>query len=439
MAECREAIRLGPDHARPHVNLGRALHERGRYDEAIAAYREGIRLDPETAEGHQGLGAILSDQKRDYDGAIAEFRRVIALRPDIAHPHFCLGLTHQRKGEPDAAIAEYQEAIRLDPVDAQARFNLGDLLENAKDDHDAAIAALREAVRLRPDMPRAHYTLGQALARKGKSDAALAELRDAIRLAPGEAGFHYSLGHELSDRGDLDGAEASYRKAVRLDPEMAEAYCNLGHTLRRRGKLAEALAELRRGHELGSGRPDWSYPSAQWVAHCEHLVALDARFAAILRGEAKPADADERLGLADLGYQKRLYAASARFYAEAFADRPKLAEKNPLRYNAACTAALAGTGRGEDDLLPDDEARARWRRQALDWLRAELALRYRRLDNASPQARAEAVGRLKHWQADPDLAGLRDEPALAKLPEPERAACRALWSDVARLLKPPAP
>jgi hypothetical protein len=42
---------------------------------------------------------------------------------------------------------------------------------------------------------------------------------------------------------------------------------------------------------------------------------------------------------------------------------------------------------------------------------------------------------LQHWQADPDLAGVRDGVALARLPEAERAGWRALWEEVVRLLE----
>jgi hypothetical protein len=41
---------------------------------------------------------------------------------------------------------------------------------------------------------------------------------------------------------------------------------------------------------------------------------------------------------------------------------------------------------------------------------------------------------LVDWKADRDLAGLRDEAELAKLPQDERQVCRALWSDVDALL-----
>ena len=42
---------------------------------------------------------------------------------------------------------------------------------------------------------------------------------------------------------------------------------------------------------------------------------------------------------------------------------------------------------------------------------------------------------LRHWQTDPDLAGVRDKAALEKLPDAERADWEKLWSDVAELLK----
>ena len=43
----REAIRLKPDYAEAHNNLGIALTDQGKLDEAVAEYREAIRLKPD--------------------------------------------------------------------------------------------------------------------------------------------------------------------------------------------------------------------------------------------------------------------------------------------------------------------------------------------------------------------------------------------------------
>jgi hypothetical protein len=151
----------------------------------------------------------------------------------------------------------------------------------------------------------------------------------------------------------------------------------------------------------------------------------------VLKGEARFADDSERLGLAEVCQIKRLNAGASRFFAEALANNPKLADDLQAghRYNAACAAALAATGQGADAASLDAQGRARWRRQALDWLRAHLAAWAKGNDRGLVQRT------LKHWQKDSDLAGVRDQAALANLPEAERQAWQKLWADVGDILK----
>src|SRR5262249_55236693 len=105
------------------------------------------------------------------------------------------------------------------------------------------------------------------------------------------------------------------------------------------------------------------------------------------------------------------------------------------RYNAACFAALASAGQGEDAGKLKGGKRVALRRQALTWLHADLTALGRLLASGSPQGRPFIVQALRHWQKDSDLLGIRDKGALAKMSAEERAACEKLWSDVAALLK----
>src|SRR5262249_41486470 len=98
-------------------------------------------------------------------------------------------------------------------------------------------------------------------------------------------------------------------------------------------------------------------------------------------------------------------------------------------------AALAAAGQGQDEPPPEDAAKAKLRLQALAWLRADLALWTQRLESGQSAARAAVQQMMKHWQQDPDLAGIRDAAALAKLPPNERAALPTLWAGVTALLK----
>ena len=96
---------------------------------------------------------------------------------------------------------------------------------------------------------------------------------------------------------------------------------------------------------------------------------------------------------------------------------------------------MAGSGHGKDDPPLDGEARAGWRRQALDWLKADLAHWTKFLSSGSPQAPRSIERTLEHWKIDPDLASIRDEPATARLPADEQEAYHALWAEVDVLLK----
>jgi hypothetical protein len=173
------------------------------------------------------------------------------------------------------------------------------------------------------------------------------------------------------------------------------------------------------------------------VQEAELLVKLDHKLAAILEGKEKPADDDERLALAQLCQQpfKKMYTASSRFFAEAFAHDAKFADdlQTGNRYNAACTAALAGCGRGAD--APAAEAdRAALRAQALKWLQADLTAWKPQTKNLLPAVRTQAVNALAHWREDDDLAGVRGADALMKLPEAERQEWQKLWADLDALL-----
>src|SRR5262249_12094845 len=142
-------------------------------------------------------------------------------------------------------------------------------------------------------------------------------------------------------------------------------------------------------------------------------------------------------------------------YAAAFAEQPQRANevKQGHRYNAACAAVLAAAGRGPGADTLQDEERARLRRQALGWLRADLALLTSKVLADSAQSGEgekpktlpqQSAGRsaaevlwvenqLTHWKGDPDLAGVRAAKGLAQLPAEEQNAWQKLWADVEQL------
>jgi tetratricopeptide (TPR) repeat protein len=398
---CRQAIARKPDFAVAYTNLGDALREQGKLAEAVEAHCQAIAYEPGYAEAYNNLGLALRQQRKLAE-AVDAYCKALARNPDLGQAYQNLGLALADQGK----LAEAEQACR-------------------------------QAVARMPDLAEARYSLGIVLADQGKLAEAADAYRQAIARKPDLVGAHYNLGLALGEEGRLAEAADAYRQAIARWPDFAEAHCNLGNTLLEQGQFADALASLKRGHELGSRRPDWQYPSAEWVRRAERLVQLDSKLPKVLSGEAQPADAAERVELARLCQEqfKQLYAAATRFYTDAFTADPHLADSRRAqhRYNAACAAALAGRGRGKDAARFDDQDRARVRHLALDWLRAELGA-WQKLRQKDPE-KAGAVVRqtLQHWQDDADLAGVRGED-LVKLPAAERQEWQKLWADVAALL-----
>ncbi len=150
----------------------------------------------------------------------------------------------------------------------------------------------------------------------------------------------------------------------------------------------------------------------------------------------KPEDTAECLSFGDVCRYKERYASAARFYADAVAASPRPADGLPRshRYHAACVAVRAAAGEGLDADKLDAQQRARLRQQALDWLRSELKALEQSLEKNEKQFRPAPQRTLPQWQGNPDLASVRDEPALAKLSESERQVWRQFWKDVEALL-----
>ena len=178
----QRAVAVTKDNGLAHYNLGCALANAGRTDEAIAQYLEAVRVRPDHSRAHHNLGLALSSKDR-IDEAIERFRTALRLDPAYGDAHLNLGVMLAVKGRLEEARGQFADAVLVMPDDYFARYNLG-LAEEETGRSDDAIATLSKAIELRPESADAHFNLAGALAGKGRTAEAATHLRKTLSLQP---------------------------------------------------------------------------------------------------------------------------------------------------------------------------------------------------------------------------------------------------------------
>jgi tetratricopeptide (TPR) repeat protein len=225
-----------PGVPRLHYELGNALRQKGRMQEAMLEYQQALGRSPFfpyecppgiAASAHNNL-AILLARQGDLSGAVGHWRAALEAKPGNANTHHNLGIALADRGQRAEAIRHFTEALRLDPGNAITHVYLGRLLAQAGRSQEAG-QHLEQALRLRPDLQMARDELARlasdAPAKARASD--LQRLLEDVRTHPDDVDALGRLGAYLESAGNYTGAMAQYREILRLDPEHEQAQLRL--------------------------------------------------------------------------------------------------------------------------------------------------------------------------------------------------------------------
>jgi tetratricopeptide (TPR) repeat protein len=235
----RKAIALNQDVASVHRNLGHALLELGRCNEALLSYQRAIALDPRDPESHNGCGLALHELER-FEESIKCYDRAIALNPKLAEAHYHRGLALQNLTRFHDSLECYERAIALEPNFVEAYSNRGRVLRHLERPAEALVSYDR-MIALRPQNAEGYLNRGNALQELGRLDEALADFDKAIAISPDFAEAYSNRGNALRKLKRADEALISFDKAIALKPQSAEVYANRGNALQELGRLDEAL------------------------------------------------------------------------------------------------------------------------------------------------------------------------------------------------------
>jgi protein O-GlcNAc transferase len=222
-----------------HVNLGNALREQGKLDEAANSYRTTLRLKPDHVDAHYNLGLVLQAQEKPEEAAVS-YRQALKLMPNHVQALLCLGNVLLADGKPDEAMTSYRRALVLKPDFAEVHNNVGSLFRMQGQLEDAA-ASYRRALSIKPDFAEAHGNLGLVHLESERLDDAAAACRKALSCKPDYAEAYNTLGMILVEQGRQQEAQAAFEKALAIRPDFADAM--LGSTVASIPVYAEDVAQ----------------------------------------------------------------------------------------------------------------------------------------------------------------------------------------------------
>jgi tetratricopeptide (TPR) repeat protein len=154
-----------------HYNLGIALFDQGKIDEAISSYKRTLTINPQHEKAHFSLGYAYL-KKGMLDESIPEFKRALTRNPNYPEAHYALGSVYDTKGLSDKALFEYKRAVTIKPRYAEVHYKLG-VLYQKKGQLDEAIFEFKKAIANKPRYPEAHQDLSFAYYYKGNHQLAL--------------------------------------------------------------------------------------------------------------------------------------------------------------------------------------------------------------------------------------------------------------------------
>lgn len=262
--ELDRLMAMRPDLPEAVALNGEMLREEGRPAESAEAFMKVIEQGMETSEVYVNLGLALEDLNRGEE-AVQALQTANQFDDGDAAACFHLGNFYRNKGDKARAEQFFRRAVALRPDFAEAHNNLGLLLQESGEAARAA-ECFEKALSSAPDMDAAHTNLGSSRVREGWMESAIDSFQRALEINPRSAEAWNNLGNVYFRLHRLEEAEDAYRRSLEIKPEYVEADLNLGILLLLRGKLAEGWPSYEsrwRMPGVAEKRPKFSQP--EWT------------------------------------------------------------------------------------------------------------------------------------------------------------------------------
>ncbi|KQV32348.1 hypothetical protein ASC97_01775 [Rhizobium sp. Root1203] len=208
------------------LQLGLALAEGGKVEEARKHLQGLIASDPKDIRSYLAYGSVLSDAK-DYAAMAENYDKAVEVIGPLPGKNtwtvfFQRGIAYERLKQWDKAEPSFRKALELNPNQPQVLNYLGYSWIDMNRNLDEGLAMIKKAVDLRPDDGYIIDSLGWAYFRLNKFDDAVNELERAAQIKAGDATINDHLGDAYWRVGRKLEAVYQWNRALASEPEAAE-------------------------------------------------------------------------------------------------------------------------------------------------------------------------------------------------------------------------
>ncbi len=207
----RDVLRQDPQNVDALRLLAGIAMRAKQWGDAEVLLNKALELAPAFFQGWMDLGLALQEQDRT-DEALEAYKQARQIEPDKANPFAAAGTSAAMAGRHEEATKLFNQAVKRDPGSPGALAGLGHVLKTVGNQPNA-IAAYRTCIEHNPEHGEAYFSLANLKTFRFADDEIDVMKTHAANEALGDeprANFLFSLGKAFEDKGDYDKAFEYY-------------------------------------------------------------------------------------------------------------------------------------------------------------------------------------------------------------------------------------